>query len=214
MKFKYLIANKPNTVEVNSVSSSSSTDKSVPLCEANSFQLPSLLLLGMGGGSLQSASLTTTDPPDGLKVIPEFLSKALEQYLLQQIDSCDTHKNITTTNNSNLTGPSKLGCTGWRQDNVIRRRVQHYGYIYNYQHKTITRKGYLGLLPKFLAPLLKKVHLVTPNILDQITINEYPPGIGIAAHIDTPESIDDFLIVVSLKRFLFELLLFFNNFSY
>jgi len=72
----------------------------------------------------------------------------------------------------------------WRFD--LKRRVQHYGYIYDYRTRAISKDMKLGPLPDWLDELGKK--LVERNIFqtrpDQVIINEYKPGQGISAHID------------------------------
>jgi alkylated DNA repair dioxygenase AlkB len=72
----------------------------------------------------------------------------------------------------------------WRTD--LQRRVQHYGYIYNYKQRTIAAAAKIGPLPDWLQELA--LRLVTDNFFptapDQAIINEYQPGQGISAHVD------------------------------
>ena len=72
----------------------------------------------------------------------------------------------------------------WMSD--LKRRVQHYGYRYDYKARNITRDLYLGELPDWLQPLAQK--LVEKGLFqaspDQVIINEYLPGQGISSHID------------------------------
>ncbi len=72
----------------------------------------------------------------------------------------------------------------WRDD--LKRRVQHYGWRYDYRARQVTQDLRLGPLPDWLAPLAEAVGVgagfgVTP---DQVIVNEYLPGQGISAHID------------------------------
>lgn len=72
----------------------------------------------------------------------------------------------------------------WLTD--LKRRVQHYGYKYDYKARTVTPELYLGPLPGWMMPLANRLHLnglfsTTP---DQAIINEYQPGQGISAHVD------------------------------
>ncbi len=73
----------------------------------------------------------------------------------------------------------------WSQE--LKRRVQHYGYKYNYKNKAIDSSAYLGPMPNWLIRLCyellqKEIFSVLPN---QVIINEYLPGQGIAPHIDS-----------------------------
>ena len=62
--------------------------------------------------------------------------------------------------------------------NDLKRRVQHYGYKYDYKARAVEPDSYLGPLPDWLA---------TQNLPfkpDQAIVNEYLPGQGISAHVD------------------------------
>lgn len=78
-----------------------------------------------------------------------------------------------------------LGIDGspWRSD--LARRVQHYGWRYDYRSRRIDPADYLGPLPGWLARVAGEVQsagLLDP--VDQAIVNEYQPGQGIAPHID------------------------------
>lgn len=68
--------------------------------------------------------------------------------------------------------------------NSLSRRVQHYGYPYNYRSQTINRENIVPI-PKWLTniviKILKNKHMASAPT--QIIINEYTPGQGIGAHI-------------------------------
>ncbi len=72
----------------------------------------------------------------------------------------------------------------WKQD--LRRHVQHYGWRYDYKARRVTPDDRLGPLPGWLAPevgaLCDAGHVEEPP--DQVIVNEYQPGQGIAPHID------------------------------
>jgi alkylated DNA repair dioxygenase AlkB len=97
----------------------------------------------------------------GLNYLPNFINKGQEENLLQQIDK-----------------------QNWLAD--LRRRVQHYGYKYDYKARNIDAKMKLGELPEWLQDCCNQ--LVTKKIFtkvpEQVIINEYLPGQGISAHID------------------------------
>jgi alkylated DNA repair dioxygenase AlkB len=71
-------------------------------------------------------------------------------------------------------------------ENSLKRRVQHYGYRYDYKARNVTEDMYIGNLPKWLNDLsirLKNDGLCQ-EVPDQVIINEYQPRQGISAHID------------------------------
>jgi len=72
----------------------------------------------------------------------------------------------------------------WRDD--LRRRVQHYGFRYDYRARVVTREMDLGPLPEWLVGLAVQVGAVAgfERRPDQIIINEYLPGQGISPHVD------------------------------
>jgi alkylated DNA repair dioxygenase AlkB len=97
----------------------------------------------------------------GLQYLEDFIDDATQEMLLQSIE----HE-------------------PWRDD--LQRRVQHYGYRYDYKARQIDRSMFLGQLPSWVLSvgdsLVKKgIFAKTP---DQLIVNEYQPGQGISAHID------------------------------
>lgn len=67
-------------------------------------------------------------------------------------------------------------------DSSLKRRFQHYGYIYDYKKKNISQDSRKGELPDWLFALEKKIK-ATFNLeqsFDQVIINEYEPGQGIS----------------------------------
>lgn len=72
----------------------------------------------------------------------------------------------------------------WLAD--LKRRVQHYGYKYDYKARMVTPELYLGPLPDWLMSPANRLHSegLFSAIPDQAIINEYLPGQGISAHID------------------------------
>lgn len=82
----------------------------------------------------------------------------------------------------------------------LKRRVQHYGYKYDYSSKSINSLHYLGTIPDWLNVLCTKlfndrIFLTSPN---QVIINEYLPGQGIAPHIDCIPYFSDTICSLSL----------------
>lgn len=68
----------------------------------------------------------------------------------------------------------------------LRRRVQHYGYKYDYKARKVTDEMYLGPLPAWLHALSSELRDrgFMPKLADQVIVNEYEPGQGIAPHVD------------------------------
>ena len=114
------------------------------------------------------AEETSVSPP-GLEYHPEFLTTREETELFARID----------------------GCT-WLAD--LSRRVQHYGFKYDYTNRQLDESGRIGPLPEWLTQLTHKVRAAASgdatHLLDaqrpfeQAIVNEYEPGQGIAPHID------------------------------
>ena len=85
-------------------------------------------------------------------------------------------------------------------DNSLSRRVQHYGYRYDYKARKVTADMYLGELPNWLNDLalgLKNDGLCE-EASDQVIINEYQPGQGISPHIDCEECFGPRIFSISL----------------
>lgn len=84
--------------------------------------------------------------------------------------------------------------------NDLSRRVQHYGFKYDYKARKIDDSMLLGELPIWLKDLSNKMfnEKIINFIPDQAIINEYEPGQGIAAHIDCEPCFGDTIISLSL----------------
>jgi alkylated DNA repair dioxygenase AlkB len=78
----------------------------------------------------------------------------------------------------------KIDQQPWRTD--LKRRVQHYGYVYDYRARRVAAESYLGPLPPWLAKLAQrlKYDAIFCELPQQVIINEYLPGQGISPHID------------------------------
>lgn len=112
---------------------------------------------------------------DGLHYIPDFISVSDEAELLQIIDA-----------------------QYWRAD--LRRRVQHYGYVYDYKARNISRDLWLGALPDWLSEMTTKLVAAKhfQRAPDQVIINEYEAGQGIASHIDCVPCFGDTIASLSI----------------
>jgi alkylated DNA repair dioxygenase AlkB len=111
----------------------------------------------------------------GLVYVEDFIYNEKQEKLLETIDS-----------------------QAWIMD--LKRRVQHYGYRYNYKSRSIDLSMYLGELPEWageIAQQIKDKHYI--DVLpDQVIVNEYQPGQGISPHIDCESCFTDTIISLSL----------------
>lgn len=90
----------------------------------------------------------------------------------------------------------------------LKRRVQHYGYTFNYITRSVDAKKNPPKLPEFLLSLYERlfsggIEYVSGidgslKLPDQCTINEYMPGQGISSHIDTHSAFHDRIMSLSL----------------
>jgi len=99
--------------------------------------------------------------PPGASLIDDFVSVVREQELL----SC-------------------IGGAAWLRD--LSRRVQHYGWRYDYRARRVSEDAWLGPLPKWLQQEIGRFSGsgLFDEPPDQVIVNEYEPGQGIAPHVD------------------------------
>ena len=97
----------------------------------------------------------------GVTYVPTFLTGGESEELLTKIDA-------------------KL----WMHD--LKRRVQHYGWRYDYSSRVVTEEMRTAPLPDFIQNIARQLTKRGwfESIPDQVIVNEYQPGQGIAPHID------------------------------
>ncbi len=98
----------------------------------------------------------------GLAYLPRFLSDSAQAALWDRIEGLP-----------------------WRDD--LERRVQHYGWRYDYRARTVARDMHIGPLPEWLRQIARRLYAETSVFdcePDQAIVNEYLPGQGIARHVD------------------------------
>lgn len=122
-----------------------------------------------------SLSNTSADVPPGAFYAPSFISPEEEAGLVSHLDAGE-----------------------WSME--LKRRVQHFGYHYDYRARTVTSDAYLGPFPGWLRHLnerlvAKRLHASAP---DQVIANKYQPGQGISAHVDCVPCFDDTIVSLSL----------------
>ena len=116
-----------------------------------------------------------TDAIGGFEYIKDYISESKHEWLLDQVDKQQ-----------------------WLKD--LKRRVQHYGFKYNYKARKVTRDMRIGHLPEWLQTLGQRLHkdgylLAEP---DQVIVNEYEPGQGISSHIDCEPCFANMIVSLSL----------------
>jgi len=86
----------------------------------------------------------------------------------------------------------------WLSD--IKRRVQHYGYKYDYKARSIDYSMFLGQLPSWALSMAQRLfnEKQIDSIPDQLIVNEYEPGQGIANHVDCEPCFGETVISISL----------------
>lgn len=96
----------------------------------------------------------------GLKYIQDYITTEQEEALIKIIDEQNWMINL-------------------------KRRVQHYGYEYDYKSKNVSTK-FLGALPIWLSRICQNLYNsgIFDTLPDQVIINEYQAGQGISPHID------------------------------
>ena len=111
----------------------------------------------------------------GLQYIEDYISEAYHYWLLARIDKQQ-----------------------WLGD--LKRRVQHYGFKYDYRARRVDLAMRIGELPWWLEVLryrLQKESYMQDGT-DQTIINEYLPGQGISSHIDCEPCFEDTIVSLSL----------------
>ena len=113
--------------------------------------------------------------PPGLKYVPNFIpSEDEETRIVEEIDR-----------------------QTWSEE--MRRRVQHYGWRYNYKDRQVQQDMRIGPLPEWAANLAKR--LVDEKLVrvlpDQVIVNDYVGMQGISAHVDS-DSFDEDIATISL----------------
>ena len=116
------------------------------------------------------------DAISGFKLIDDFLTEAEETQIVSEIDRVD-----------------------WSTE--LQRRVQHYGWQYDYKSRQVAPSMHIGPLPDWAARVAER--LVEHGYFregppDQLIVNEYCENQGIAAHIDSPGSFAGVVAMISL----------------
>lgn len=86
----------------------------------------------------------------------------------------------------------------WQDD--LKRRVQHYGYKYDYKARAVNHSMYVGPLPRFAVEVAHRLmsHGLIDELPDQLIVNEYHAGQGISAHLDCEPCFKNTIVTISL----------------
>lgn len=124
--------------------------------------------------SATKVPLTPAIPVPGLKYVPNFIHEDEETRIVEEIDR-----------------------QKWSEE--MKRRVQHYGWKYNYKARQVESEMYLGPLPEWAADLAKRLfHKGLVRVVpDQVIVNEYKGKQGISKHVDS-NSFDEDIATISL----------------
>jgi alkylated DNA repair protein alkB family protein 8 len=128
----------------------------------------------------------------GLLLIPNFISKDEQTTLLSLIDSAP-----------------------W--EHLAKRRVQHWGKNFKYDIRGVDPNEPAVPFPPQIASIASRIENIPPpppstttttdtpavlplcpSPLDQLTVNEYSPGVGLAPHVDTHSAFEGAIVSLSL----------------
>ncbi|MEN0049437.1 MAG: alpha-ketoglutarate-dependent dioxygenase AlkB [Bacteroidota bacterium] len=120
--------------------------------------------------------MTNIQPIQGLTLLQNYITPKQEEQLLTAIDAAI-----------------------WLTD--LKRRVQHYGYKYDYRARRIDVSMKIGALPDWASQLAIRLQQegYFKSVPDQVIVNEYEAGQGISPHIDCEPCFEDTIASLSLN---------------
>jgi alkylated DNA repair dioxygenase AlkB len=131
--------------------------------------------LPVDSNNVQKSTPVSFDMPSGLLLFPEFVSEQEEMALLAEVDR-----------------------SAWRTD--LSRRVQQYGWKYDYKARKVEQSAYLGPLPAWAQRIATRLvdQGLVQQMPDQVIVNEYVENQGISKHVDCMECFPGAVVTVSL----------------
>ena len=131
-------------------------------------------LVAIEQGEVPHPPASRADIP-GLTYMPNFLDEDQERSLVEWIDR-----------------------QKWSSD--LQRRVQHYGWRYDYKAREVDSSMRLGTIPAELGALAQRLfeEKLVPQLPDQIIVNEYQADQSITPHIDNTKGFADGIATISL----------------
>ena len=117
----------------------------------------------------------TIDSISGLLYVGNYITEDQHDWLLEKIDKLP-----------------------WRAD--LKRKVQHYGFKYDYKARKVDLDMRIGELPEWLKRISHNLceDGYMQEVADQVIVNEYQPGQGISGHIDCEPCFKDTIVSLSL----------------
>lgn len=148
---------------------------SSPALPGSASVLPSQTLLDSLPAPQPNQSVGAQSEVPGLIYRPDFLTEAEETKLLTAIDN-----------------------EPWLDE--LARRVQHYGFKYDYKARNVDAAMRLGPLPSWAAQLSDRLHAMglLPHLANQVIVNEYVGTQGISKHTDCKHCFADGIATISL----------------
>ncbi|UPR03948.1 putative alpha-ketoglutarate-dependent dioxygenase [Chloropicon primus] len=114
---------------------------------------------------------------DGLYLLKDFVSEEEERGLLSGLDESGEWK-----------------C-------LARRRVKHFGFEFDYSIRGVHPNKEIVAFPPCIEPITDRiagVKEITNERFDQLTVNEYPMGVGLSPHVDTHSAFAGDILSLSL----------------
>lgn len=111
----------------------------------------------------------------GLVYVSDFLSGEEERKIIARINESD-----------------------WSSE--LKRRVQHYGWRYDYKARSVNSSMHIGPLPDWAQDIAQRLvrEGYVPQLPDQVIVNEYVGNQGISRHVDSETSFEDGIAMISL----------------
>lgn len=144
--------------------------------------------LGLGLGRYSNDGLPQECVEAGMRYLPHFLSPEEQDAVVRHVYrskepwlAIDESEKpwVRENGDGGLSGPSRN----------VGRRVKQYGWRYDYRARAITSDMRVGPLPDWLLALAQRLYEETglfERVPEQVIVNEYGPGQGIAMHTDHP----------------------------
>ncbi|KAI8815703.1 uncharacterized protein EV422DRAFT_502112 [Fimicolochytrium jonesii] len=110
------------------------------------------------------------------------------------------HDFVTSEEEANLLASVDHERDSPRWIDMLKRRVQHYGFRFDYALNDVDLDSIIEPMPAWAEPVLQRYRAAFPEheSPDQLTVNEYWPGAGIGPHADRHTIFGDVVVALSL----------------
>lgn len=173
--FRHRLTTEPGDIKINPPKASGQDPDSAARPEAQMEKAVATQETGIIPGRQKGSCYQQVSRIPGLTYQPEFITQTEEEKLLNCINKAK-----------------------WSTE--LRRRVQHYGWRYDYKKRQIDESMRLGPLPQWAQALARRLvnEKLIKDLPDQVIVNEYCCDQGIAAHIDAEGSFAEYIATISL----------------